>query len=169
MDLGLIDGLPAHVLLVHVVVVLVPLAALAVITVACAPRIGRRLGLAVPVLALVALASVPLTTEAGEWLERHVDPDPFVRRHTAIADGLLPWVLALFVLATAVWWVQRRAASEPSAAGWVSAVPVRVAAVLLSLAVGVGAGVQVYRIGDSGARAAWHDGYSAGAVPRSEG
>ncbi|WP_392749255.1 hypothetical protein [Streptomyces sp. LN590] len=38
-------------------------------------------------------------------------------------------------------------------------------AAALSLVVGVGAGVQVYRVGDSGAKAAWHDGYSATAHP----
>ncbi|MER6061280.1 hypothetical protein ABT167_08665 [Streptomyces sp. NPDC001792] len=31
---------------------------------------------------------------------------------------------------------------------------------MLSLAVAVGAVVDVYRIGDSGAKAAWHDAYS---------
>ncbi|MFF2384517.1 hypothetical protein [Streptomyces sp. NPDC058108] len=43
------------------------------------------------------------------------------------------------------------------------AIPLRIAAAVLSLVIGVGAGVQVYRIGDSGAKAAWHDGYSADA------
>lgn len=39
--------------------------------------------------------------------------------------------------------------------------PLRLTAAVLSVVIGVGAGVQVYRIGDSGAKAAWHDGYSA--------
>ncbi|GAA3064145.1 hypothetical protein GCM10020254_05070 [Streptomyces goshikiensis] len=43
--------------------------------------------------------------------------------------------------------------------------PLRIAATVLSLLIGVGAGVQVYRIGDSGAKAAWHDAYSASAHP----
>ncbi|WP_377273858.1 hypothetical protein [Peterkaempfera sp. SMS 1(5)a] len=42
--------------------------------------------------------------------------------------------------------------------------PLRAATVVLSLAVGVGAVVQTYRIGDSGAKAAWHDGFSATAT-----
>lgn len=63
--LDLINGIPAHVLLVHVVVILVPLTALALILCAAFPSVMRRFGLALPVLALVSLVSVPLTTEAG--------------------------------------------------------------------------------------------------------
>ncbi|MEU3708762.1 DUF2231 domain-containing protein [Streptomyces catenulae] len=164
MGLDLINGLPAHVLLVHVVVVLVPLTALALILSAALPSVMRRFGLALPALALVSLISVPLTTDAGEWLERHVAGDPLVRAHTELGDGLLPWALALFVVATAVWWCYRRAAHRAPAAPGPSggvALPLRLAAAVLSLVVGVGAGVQVYRIGDSGARAAWHDSFSA--------
>lgn len=41
-----------------------------------------------------------------------------------------------------------------------SALIVRAAAVVLSVVVAAGAVVDVYRIGDSGAKAAWHDGFS---------
>ncbi|GGV09485.1 hypothetical protein GCM10010260_54790 [Streptomyces filipinensis] len=158
----LINGLPAHVLFVHVVVVLIPLTALALVTAALWPRAARRLGALLPVLALAALASVPLTTHAGEWLERHVDDDALVRRHTELGDGLLPWALGLFALAAVVWWAGRRTPAEPGRKGgtrW-SALPVRIVVGVLSLAVAVGAVVDVYRIGDSGAKAAWHDAYS---------
>ncbi|TVZ91766.1 DUF2231 domain-containing protein [Streptomyces sp. BK340] len=160
--MSLINGLPSHVLLVHVVVVLIPLTALALVAAALWPRAARRLGPLLPLLALVALVSVPLTTHAGEWLERHVDDDALVRRHTELGDGLLPWALGLFVLAAVVWWTGRRAPAEPGQGGgtrW-SALPVRIAVGVLSLAVAVGAVVDVYRIGDSGAKAAWHDSYS---------
>ncbi|MBV2353366.1 hypothetical protein KUM39_03150 [Streptomyces sp. J2-1] len=157
----LINGIPAHILLVHAVVVLVPLTALALIASAAFPPVMRRFGLALPVLALVSLISVPLTTHAGEWLERHVDSDPLVRKHAELGDQLLPWVLGLFLLATGVWWVYRRATRTGTARPAPVSVPVRVAAAVLALAVGAGAVVQVYRIGDSGAKAAWHDGYSA--------
>ncbi|MFF9479702.1 DUF2231 domain-containing protein [Streptomyces sp. NPDC014733] len=163
MGLDLINGLPAHVLFVHFVVVLVPLTALALILCAALPSVMRRIGLALPVLALVSLISVPLTTSAGEWLERHVESDPLLRAHTELGDELLPWALALFVVATAVWWFYRRAHRAPAPAGSSGgvALPLRLTAAVLSLVIGVGAGVQVYRIGDSGAKAAWHDGFSA--------
>jgi hypothetical protein len=167
MSLTVVNGLPAHVLFVHFVVVLVPLSALALIACALWPSAARRLGLLLPVLAFVTLASIPLTTHAGEWLEAHVGSDPLVRRHAELGDGLLPWAVGLFVLSAAVWWTARRAAGgadgSSDAARSVSA-PVRVAAVVLSLAVGVGAVVDVYRIGDSGAKAAWHDSFSQTAV-----
>ncbi|WP_328379276.1 hypothetical protein OG372_30595 [Streptomyces sp. NBC_01020] len=161
----LINGIPAHVLFVHVVVVLVPLTALALILCAVWPSVMRRFGLALPVLALVTLISVPLTTQAGEWLERHVESDALVRKHTELGDELLPWVVALFLVSAAVWWFYRRAshnsADAAGSTGITVATPLRTAAAVLSLVIGVGAAVQVYRIGDSGAKAAWHDGYSA--------
>lgn len=164
----LINGIPAHVLFVHVVVVLVPLTALCLVLCALWPSVMRRFGLALPILALVSLVSVPLTTNAGEWLEQHVDSSALVRKHAELGDQLLPWAVALFVLATAVWWTYRRAAARTpdaveSTGRAVATVhhPLRVVAAALSLLIGVGAGIQVYRIGDSGAKAAWHDGYSA--------
>ncbi|GCB44605.1 DUF2231 domain-containing protein [Streptomyces sp. NL15-2K] len=169
----LINGIPAHVLFVHVVVVLVPLTALCLVLCAVRPSLMRRFGFALPILALVSLVSVPLTTNAGEWLEQHVDSNALVRKHAELGDQLLPWAVALFVLATAVWWTYRRAAARTpdavqSAGGALATVhlPLRIAAAALSLVVGMGAGIQVYRIGDSGAKAAWHDGYSA--IPQQE-
>ncbi|MFF8942694.1 DUF2231 domain-containing protein [Streptomyces sp. NPDC014864] len=156
--MSLINGLPAHVLLVHIVVVLVPLSALVLVVCAIWPQAARRLGLALPILALVALASVPLTTEAGEWLERHVDSDPLVRNHAELGDGLLPWAIGLFVLAAGVWWIARRTPAEGTGARPGSVL--RIVAAVLSVAVAAGATVDVYRIGDSGAKAAWHDAYS---------
>jgi hypothetical protein len=157
----LVNGLPAHVLFVHFVVVLVPLSALALVVSAVWPKAARRLGLILPVLAFVTLVTVPLTSHAGEWLERHVDSDPLVRKHAELGDGLLPWALGLFLLATAVWWTARRTpAPQGGTDGPRGGAVVRVAAAVLSLVVAVGAVVDVYRIGDSGAKAAWHDAFS---------
>jgi hypothetical protein len=145
----MINGLPAHVLLVHVVVVLVPLTALALVAGAISARFGKRLGVLLPLLAFVALVSVPLTTHAGEWLKRHMGgDDPLVDKHAALGDTLLPWALGLFVIAAAVWWIGRRASGNPAMA-------LRVVVAVLAIVVSVGSVVQVYRIGDSGARAAW--------------
>ncbi|MEU6394697.1 DUF2231 domain-containing protein [Streptomyces sp. NPDC046939] len=161
----MINGLPAHVLLVHFVVVLVPLTALAVVASAVSRRVAQRMGVALPLLALITLAGVPLTTNAGEWLEKHVSSDALVRRHAELGDGLLPWAIGLFVVAVAAWWVARGAATPgptPSAEdnGRRTAMPVRVAVAVLALVVSVGAVVDVYRIGDSGAKAAWHDSFT---------
>jgi hypothetical protein len=166
--MSLVNGLPAHVLLVHFVVVLVPLTALALVVCAVWPAAARRMGIVLPLLALVTVASVPLTTQAGEWLEAHVDSNSLIRRHAELGDGMLPWAGGLLVLAVVVWWATRRtdaASASASADGdgrgtrWAAA-PVRVVAAVLSVVIAAGAVVDVYRIGDSGAKAAWHGGYS---------
>jgi hypothetical protein len=166
--LTVINGLPAHVLLVHFVVVLVPLTALALVVSAVWPTWIRRLGVALPLLALVTLIFVPLAAHAGEWLQKHTASDPLVRKHAKLGDGLVPWALGLFIVTVAVWRVGRRAIAQSSdvegssrSGGVVLSVPIRVAAIALSVIVAAGSVVQVYRIGDSGAKAAWHGRYSA--------
>jgi hypothetical protein len=163
MSLTVVNGLPAHVLFVHFVIVLVPLSALALVVCAAWPAGARRLGLLLPILALVTLASVPVATHAGEWLEQHVGSDPLVRKHAELGDGLLPWAFGLFVISAVVWWTARRSAAAPDGTArgsWSPSVLVRGVVVAVSLAVAVGAVVDVYRIGDSGAKAAWKDNYS---------
>ncbi|MET7452128.1 DUF2231 domain-containing protein [Streptomyces sp. NPDC005574] len=167
MSLTVVNGLPAHVLIVHFVVVLIPLCALAVVVGAVWPSAARRMGVVLPLLALVTLASVPLASHAGEWLEERVAGTALVRRHAELGDGLLPWAAGLFLLAIVVWWAARRSAAAEAGsaeqAGPVasrSASVVRVAAAVLCVGVAAGAVVDVYRIGDSGAKAAWQNGYS---------
>ncbi|RMI33534.1 DUF2231 domain-containing protein [Nocardia stercoris] len=161
------NGLPAHVLLVHFVVVLVPLAALLLMVAVCWPAAQRRLGVVSPLAAFVALVCVPLTTHSGEWLEDQLPHDPMIRTHAHLGDDLLVWSLATFLLATA-WWAIRsetaRAALSsrvPVAAGLAGRRAVVAVVAVLSVVVAAGSMVQVYRIGDSGAKAAWHDQISA--------
>ena len=156
-----INGLPAHVLLVHVVVVLVPLTALALIGSAVRPSWIRRLGVVLPLLALVTVVSVPITTHAGEWLEKHTASTPLLRKHTELGGGLAPWVVSLFVLATALWWWDRRSAASDARTGPSSvALPYRITVAVVCAAVAAGSVVEVYRIGDSGAKAAWQGQFS---------
>jgi hypothetical protein len=168
-----IDGLPAHILLLHAVIVLVPLTAVLTVLTAVWPTARARLGLATAVLAVVMLAAVPLTTEAGEWLEHHVARNELVRTHTELGDTMLPWAIALAVVAVAVgvrdWLAARSAArarvavgagapasSEPAPVPTpLGGRPVTVALAVLAVVVAVGSVVTVYRIGESGARAAW--------------
>jgi hypothetical protein len=105
-------GLPTHVLLVHVVVAGVPLAALFTVLHGIWPAARRRLGAVTPIVALVALISVPITTHAGEWLKEHLQTGgPVLQRinhHAALGRTLLPLVAVLFVVSVAVWWLGRR-------------------------------------------------------------
>ncbi len=179
-----INGLPAHVLLIHVVIAAIPLAALMLVASATWPAARARLGFLTPVVALVALVMVPITTNAGEWLEHHLGfTNARIRKHTELGDQLLPWAIAVFVLAVVVYVLGRRfelrwrpVASEPEnsvdgvdrgAGGTATmtrtaprkqALPVWATAIVavLSVAVAVGTVIQLYRIGDSGAQAVWH-------------
>jgi hypothetical protein len=169
-----INGLPTHVLLVHAVVVLVPLAALLVTAAALWPAFRRRLGIAVPVVAFVALLCVPLTTQAGGWLASRLPPSPLLFRHTELGDTLLPWAVGLFLVSAAIWavsWFTARSAApageRQQAAGrsgrmWVAA---RIVLAVLAIVVSVGSVVRVYQIGDSGAKAAWTGRLSQQAAP----
>ncbi|MFJ3335266.1 DUF2231 domain-containing protein [Streptomyces sp. NPDC086766] len=176
MSVGLFNGLPSHPLFVHSAVVLVPLTALVLLVCVLWPSVARRLGWALPVLGALTLALVVLTTESGEWLEERVRETALVEEHAEMGSDLTPWVIALFVLTVAVpllgragsrWGRERSGAAGSSTEGGTSAVarrassvPVRVAVLVLALVVAVGAGVEVYRIGDSGAKAVWQGRFS---------
>jgi hypothetical protein len=89
-----IGGSPAHILLVHAVVVLVPLAGLLLVLVTTWPAARTRLTLPTAVVAVGSLVAVPLATSAGESLEHRVPRTALLTAHTALGDTLLPWVSA---------------------------------------------------------------------------
>ena len=62
---GEFQGLPLHVLLVHGVIVLIPLAALLTVLSAVWPAARRRLGIITPLVALAALIAVPVADSAS--------------------------------------------------------------------------------------------------------
>lgn len=155
-----INGLPLHPLLVHVVVVLVPLTALMAIIGVCWPAARTRLGILTPLVALVALIAVPLTTTAGESLEERVGPSPAIEHHAGFGEQVIYWVGPMFALAV-LWWalhseqvmtvVRERIPAS-------SKMPHRPLAVILGIAlvvVALGSLYIVYRTGDSGSRAVW--------------
>ncbi|WP_104082862.1 hypothetical protein [Cryobacterium sp. Y11] len=155
------NGLPLHVLIVHAVVIVVPLAALCLLLTAFWPTARRRLGIVTPLVALAALVLVPLAVQAGEWLQsRIVNVTPLMGTHTSLGKMLLPWVIGLFIVAAVQWlWYRYLAAAG---ARFASAVPSRtrrlVATVILDLVVlvsAIGSVVTVALIGESGSRAVW--------------
>jgi hypothetical protein len=154
-----VNGLPAHVLLVHLTIVLVPAAAALAVAEAWSVRLRRWAGPLGPLLCLGALVMVPITSSAGKWLRDHLRATtPLIRRHAQLGTQLLPWVIALFALSVAVWYVARRTATAQP--GERPAVVVGAARVQLVLAVlvtvaALGTVAQLVRIGDSGAKAVW--------------
>lgn len=144
-------GLPAHPLIVHAAVVLLPLAALLVVVVALVPRwrrVGAPLALA---LALVSTVSVGLAQQSGEALEDYVQRTETVQDHTRQGDEVLPWAILVTIAAGAVLVADplRRRWGRPSAKVTTALVG------LLAVAAGVGATVTVIQVGHSGATAVW--------------
>ena len=152
-----VNGLPSHVLLVHFIVVLAPLTALLAILCAVWPAARRRLVWLVLGLAVVNAALTPLTTHAGEWLEHRVGRSPRLHTHTELGDTMLYFSIALLVAAILLALLQVRA-SRSGSVNTVAAVAIAVVVIVASVATTV----QVYRIGDSGAQAAW--GHTAAAT-----
>lgn len=153
--MSVINGLPAHILLVHLIVVLAPLTAVLAIISAVWPAARRRLVWLVLALALVVMVTTPLTTEAGEWLEHKVGESPAVEAHAELGDTMLYFAIALLVAAALLVFLHVR--ESRGTVNTVVAVAIAVVVVLASVATTV----QVYRIGDSGSRAAWGDMVSA--------
>lgn len=147
-----IAGLPLHPLVVHATEVIVPAAALVVALAALWPLFRRWARFLPLVLALIALVLVPISTESGEYFEERVGESSLVETHSQLAEGLLPWVLGLVLVAAALlWWNwNERKATAPRARRWV-AVVLTVTAVLAA----TGTTVQAVRIGHSGATATW--------------
>lgn len=142
----LIGGLPVHALVVHAVVVLLPLAVLGTVLIAAVPKWRRPYGFLVLAVSVVAAALIPVATESGEALAHHVGPPG---EHAELGDSLIWFAIPLVVLVAGLVYVDRRGASLNKF------VPTGVA--VLAVIAAVAAGVQVFRVGDSGARAVWSD------------
>ena len=145
-----VNGLPAHVLLVHFIVVLAPLTALLAILCAVWPAARRRLVWLVLALAAVTAVLTPLTTTAGEWLEHQVGRTPELHEHAELGDTMGPFSLVLLVAAILLVVVHVLHARGKSLNQALTVVMLAVV-VLASVATTV----QVYRIGESGAKSAW--------------
>ncbi len=145
-------GLPAHPLVVHAVVVLLPLTVIGCLLLAVVPRWRRPYGVIVLGGALLAVVSVMVAKGSGESLEERVPESELVERHAELADGLLPWTIVLAIVAAGI-------AAEPRVEDHPKA-PARVITaglVVAALVVGTGASWSLAKVGHSGAKAAWHD------------
>ena len=163
-----IAGLPLHVLLVHAVVVLVPLLAVLLVVIAAWPGARRVLWLPALIGAAVLLPLGLVTIEAGEWLKDRVPETPLIEAHTEIGDSIVPWLVALLVVAAAIaaWAVVEllaaRRAPDGESARPGRGVRIGVGAVLTlaALIVAVGSTWTVVLIGEAGSRAVWEGSFS---------
>lgn len=103
-------------------------------------------------LALVTAVLTPLTAEAGEWLEHRVDRTPVLHNHTELGETMVYFSLGLLISAVLLAIVHVRQSHKNTISTALSAI---VATIVL--AASIATIVQTYRIGDSGAEAAWGD------------
>ncbi|WP_420866196.1 DUF2231 domain-containing protein [Mycobacterium alsense] len=154
-------GLPAHILLNHFVVALAPLTAVLAILCALWPAARRRLIWLVLLLAVGTLVLVPLTTSSGAWLADRVGPaPPVLAEHERLGATLVYMVAALVATVTLLAAVHLR-----QAAGRTVKFAAHAMVGVLVIGAAVATLVQTYRIGDSGARAAWGNVTASAAQP----
>ena len=147
----MINGLPAHPLLVHFIVVLAPLTAALAILCAVWPAARRRLVWPTLALAGITLVLTPITAEAGEWLYNRVEDTELVENHEHLGETMIYFSIALLVAAVLLAFVHHR-----SSRGNNSKALSLIVAVLV-IGVGAATSAQVYRIGHSGAESVWSD------------
>jgi uncharacterized membrane protein len=153
-------GLPAHPLLLHVPVILIPLLVLATIAVLVRPAWRERYGFAWAALAVVALASTVLAAGAGD---KFIEERPFISQtlheHKEAGETLR---LVMFVFTAAVvlavlrdWrarWGRRPLGGAPAGAA------LSVVVLLLAGA----SGYLVVRAGHLGSKSVWNEGKESG-------
>ncbi len=155
-----INGIPTHPLLVHFGVVLTLVAALLGVL-WIVPRTRPWAKHAFPLTALGAMISVFLAKQSGEGLEERVEaPDgsalsKLVEDHAEAADLMFVLTLAFAVVAIVAWVLTRRQRDQMNAT---AAVAMSVAIAVIAVAMSV----QMYRVGDMGAKAVWNHSVTLG-------
>jgi len=160
--LALLDtlfGLPAHPLVVHIAVVLVPLAAIGTIVIAFWGAARRRIGWIVVVLAFVAFVGCFLAKESGEALQDSVKHTAAVDAHVEMADGGTVAGFAVFVGAAGVMVVdlivRQRTTRGQSPLPLQARAPMIVG--VLAVVLALFGSVRIIQIGHSGAKATWEN------------
>ncbi|MEO3932019.1 hypothetical protein WMO79_04295 [Micrococcaceae bacterium Sec7.4] len=96
-----IAGLPAHILLIHAVVVLAPIAGLAAIVYAAAPRWRSYLAWPLGVLSLGLVPVSLITAQAGEQLQKARPASALIREHAEQGDVLKAVSVVFFAVIAA--------------------------------------------------------------------
>ena len=160
-------GLPAHPLLVHVPVVLLPLAAIGVLVMAIKPAWHHRYRWAVLAMSAAGAIGAVLAASAGEGLQRRLaDPEASaaaarVERHAALGDTArnVALVFACLVMLDVLvpWWLERRAGRTSSASRSATTRWLPPTVMVLTLIAAAGSVATIVRAGHSGSNAVWNE------------
>lgn len=149
--MNVLNGMPAHALLLHFVVVLVPLTV--VLEIAClwpGARRGPLLWLTL-IFAAATMVLTPITINAGQWLyDLRTKPTPILNEHADRGSTMLYFAIALLVVAVflvALRVIERRPDKRQ--------IGPRIVVAIVTLAVGISSLIQIYRVGDAGAQSVW--------------
>ena len=157
------SGLPAHPLIVHLPVILIPVTIVAAIAFMAKPEWLTRWGIALSVVSVVAMSSVFLALQSGAALRGVLKLEgqaaTYISEHSQAAH-ILAIVYVLFTATLIVAFAARRISSgRPTGLAIVDRLlsppamftALRVAVVVLALI----AGFFTFRVGDLGAKAVW--------------
>jgi uncharacterized membrane protein len=152
MDIKTVFGLPAHPLLVHVPIVLLPLVGIGSIAMAVSASARRRFGSVTLALAAVAFVFTQLAAGSGEALQQSVQRSAALHDHVEMAGTLRVLSFVLLAVVAAQYaldrW-QRRGQRVHRA------IPMATAAVAVVVALGTNG--WLVAVGHNGAKAAWQD------------
>ena len=158
------DGLPAHPLIIHVPVVLIPLSIAGAVACVYRPAWFERYGILLCGIAIVAMSSIFLAMQAGSALQGllhlHGQAARLINEHSQAA-GILAVVFVAFTAILILTFAAQRINGPLGATGLVFADRIlgtrrsrqllRVLLVVLALA----SAYMVFRVGDLGAKAVW--------------
>jgi len=154
-------GLPAHPIVVHAAVVLVPLAAVGVVITAFWPAARSRLAIAVVVLAAAGVIATYLAVESGESLEDDVARSELVEDHAELGDSGLASASVVLLGALAVagfgFYEDRRAGHADGSTNDGAMLLIRIGIGVVAVVLVTLGTLQIFRIGHSGAKAVWND------------
>lgn len=162
MEIKSLFGLPAHPLIVHVPIVLIPLVAIGAVLMLW-PSLRARIGWATVVLAGAATVFSFLAVGSGEQLEEAVEgtaDERLLHAHTSIGENIRIWILLLFLVLLALMLFDHyrsRVVAEraPSRISPQSAKAVGVTLSVLAIALAAVSTYWIARIGHTGAKASW--------------
>lgn len=187
MELENLFGLPAHPLLVHLPVVMIPLAAIGAILIAVRQSWLDRFGWWVVGFSFVGFIGAVLAAGSGEGLEERVDETAALEEHAEMGETARLVSLIFFLVVLAVvgyrWYTRRQAAAAAATPTETDAVDapasasshtpriVAIVSSVLLIASAVGATATIVSAGHQGAKATWNeleDEGGDGDVPREE-
>jgi hypothetical protein len=158
------DGLPAHPLIIHVPVVLIPLSIVGALACVTRPQWFDRYGVLLCLVSIVGMSSIFLAMNAGSALQGilHLTGEParLISEHSQAA-GILAVIFVAFTATLILTFSAERINGPMGATGLVFAdrilgarrtqITLRVILVALALA----SAYMVFRVGDLGAKAVW--------------